>query len=106
MEGRKRFMNEYLQYPTAAYGSVPSFQNYEEEVAFWDSHDITEFTEETVPINVQSTPGLTRQLMIRLDEETDLTLESMAQAEHIKKSTLARKIIKMWLHEQKERNAS
>src|SRR5690348_10331101 len=99
-------MSKYLNYPTPAYGSVPSFQNYEEEVTFWDSHDITEFTEETVPVNVRSTPGLTKQLMIRLDEETDHTLEVMAEAEDIKKSTLVRKIVKLWLREQKERNAS
>ncbi len=99
-------MNEYLKYPTPAHGSIPSFRNYEEEVAFWDSHDITEFTEETVPVNVRSTPGLTKQLMIRLDEETDRTLEAMAAAEDIKKSTLIRKIIKTWLRQQQERHAS
>src|SRR5260370_36636591 len=106
MEGKKRTMSKYLHYPTPAYGSVPSFQSYEEEAAFWDNHDITEFTKETVPVNVRSTPALTRQLMIRLDEETDRTLESMAEAEDIKKSTLVRKIIKLWLREQKERDAS
>jgi len=99
-------MNEYLKYSTPAHGSIPSFQNYEEEVAFWDSHDITEFTEETVPVNVRSTPGLTKQLMIRLDEETDRTLEAIATAEDIKKSTLIRKIIKTWLRQQQERHAS
>jgi predicted HicB family RNase H-like nuclease len=99
-------MNEYLKYPTPAYGSIPSFRNYEEEVAFWDSHDISELTEETVSVNVRSTPRLTKQLMIRLDEETDRTLENMAAAEDIKKSTLIRKIIKTWLRQQQERHAS
>ena len=99
-------MNEYLRYPTPAHGRIPSFRSYEEEVAFWDSHDISEFTEETVPINVRSTSRLTKQLMIRLDEETDRTLENMAAAEDIKKSTLIRKIIKTWLCEQQERHAS
>ncbi|HWS83718.1 MAG TPA: CopG family antitoxin [Ktedonobacteraceae bacterium] len=99
-------MNEYLKYPTPAHGSIPSFQNYEDEVAFWDSHDITEFTEETVPVNVRSTSGLTKQLMIRLDEETDRILEDIAAAEDIKKSTLIRKIIKTWLRQQQERPAS
>ena len=99
-------MNEYLRYPTPAHGRIPSFRNYEEEVAFWDSHDISEFTEETVPVNVRSTSRLTKQLMIRLDEETDRTLENMAAAEDIKKSTLIPKIIKAWLREQQERHAS
>lgn len=99
-------MSKYLNYPTPAHGSMPSFQNYEEEAAFWDSHDITEFTEETVPVNVRSTPGLTKQLMIRLDAETDHALEAIAAKEDIKKSTLVRKIIKTWLHEQQEGQAS
>jgi hypothetical protein len=99
-------MSNYLNYPTPAHGSIPSFQNYEEEVAFWDSHDITEFTEETVPVNVRSTPGLTKQLMIRLDAETDHALEAIAAREDIKKSTLVRKIIKTWLCEQQEGQAS
>ncbi len=99
-------VNEYVKYPTPAHGSIPSFQNYEEEVAFWDSYDITEFTEETVPVNVRSTSGLTKQLMIRLDEDTDRALESIAAAEDIKKSTLIRKIIKTWLRQKQERHAS
>jgi hypothetical protein len=99
-------MNDNLKYPTPAHGSIPSFQNYEEEVSFWDSHDITDFTEETVPVNVHSTPRLTKQLMIRLDEETDRTLEDIAATEDIKKSTLIRKIIKTWLRQQQERHAS
>ena len=99
-------MNEHLKYPTSAHGSIPSFQNYEEEVAFWGSHDITDFTEETVPVNMRSTPRLTKQLMIRLDEETDCMLEDIAAVEDIKKSTLIRKIIKTWLRQQQERHAS
>jgi len=99
-------MSEYLEYPTPARGSIPSFQNYEEEARFWDTHDFTDFTEETQPVNVRSTSGLTRQLMIRLDEETDRTLEAIATEEDIKKSTLVRKIIKAWLRQQQERHAS
>jgi hypothetical protein len=79
-------MKEYLKYPAPAHGNIPSFQNYEEEVAFWDSHEITDFTEETVPVNVRSTPRLTRQLMI----ETDRTLEDIAAVEYIKKSKCIR----------------
>jgi hypothetical protein len=44
--------------------------------------------------------------MIRLDEETDRTLEAIAVEEDIKKSTLVRKIIKIWLRQQQERHAS
>jgi hypothetical protein len=47
------------------------------------------------------------QLMIRLDEETDHTLEVIAAEEDLKKATLVRKILKAWLHQQQaERHAS
>ena len=99
-------MSEYVNYPTPAHGNIPSFQNYEEEARFWDTHDFTELTQETQPVNVRSTPGLTKQLMIRLDAETDHALEAIAAKEDIKKSTLVRKIIKTWLREEQEHYAS
>lgn len=35
------------EYPTQAHGSIPAFHSYEEEVAFWDTHSIADFTHET-----------------------------------------------------------
>lgn len=101
-------MNETPEYPTLAHGTIPSFQNYEDEACFWDTHDFTDFSQETpisqCPIN-SSTAGLTKQRMIRLDEETDHTLEVIAA--DIKKATLVRKILRAWLHQQQaERHAS
>src|SRR5579864_1200490 len=34
------------EYPTEAHGSIPAFNSYEEEANFWDTHSITDFTEE------------------------------------------------------------
>jgi hypothetical protein len=99
-------MSETLKYPTPAHGNIPSFQSYEEEARFWDTHDFTDFSKETQPVNVRSTSGLTKQLMIRLDEETDHILEAIAAEEDMKKSALVRKILKAWLHQQRERHAS
>lgn len=31
------------RYPTQPYGSIPTFQGEEEEAAFFDTHDFTEF---------------------------------------------------------------
>lgn len=38
-----RRTEEELGYPTEASGRIPSFSNREEEPAFWDTHDGTEF---------------------------------------------------------------
>jgi hypothetical protein len=42
-----------LGYPTEARGRIPSFANVEEEAAFWDTHDFTDFPEESSPVRLQ-----------------------------------------------------
>ncbi|MEO8972687.1 MAG: PQQ-binding-like beta-propeller repeat protein [Ktedonobacteraceae bacterium] len=37
-------------YPTAAHGTIPSFNSYEEEAKFWDTHSISDFKNETKPV--------------------------------------------------------
>jgi hypothetical protein len=39
-------------YPIPAHGKIPSFTSAEEEAAFWDTHDITDFIEGTSPVSV------------------------------------------------------
>jgi len=41
-----------LGHPTPAQGKIPAFQSIEEEAAFWDTHDVTDFIEDTTPIEV------------------------------------------------------
>lgn len=54
-----------LGYPPKAQGRIPSFANVEEETAFWDTHDFTDFLEKSVP--VQITVG--QELAERLRQE-------------------------------------
>ncbi len=42
-----------LGYPTEAHGKIPAFSSIEEEAAFWDTHDTTEFSEEWTPVEVK-----------------------------------------------------
>ena len=46
-----------------------------------------------------------KQLMFRVDEQTDKDLDRLAEERGMKKATLVRKIIKDWVRDQ-ERNAS
>jgi len=41
-----------LGYPTEAHGRIPAFHSIEEEAAFWDTHDFTDFLEESWPVEV------------------------------------------------------
>jgi hypothetical protein len=54
-----------LGYPTEAHGRIPAFANFEEEATFWDTHDLTNFMEESRPVLI--TVG--RELAARLSDE-------------------------------------
>lgn len=90
------------KYPTKAHGPIPAFSSYEEEAEWWDIHDTgaPEFEGVFTPVEVRSTRNYTKQLMFRVDEETDSELERIAEERGMKKATLVRKVVKDWLREQ------
>ena len=78
------------EYPTEAHDSIPAFNSYEEEATFWDTHSITDFTEETEAVQVRTTRGLSANVQVRFDAETDHELETLARERGMKKATLIR----------------
>src|SRR5260370_7149743 len=82
-------------YPTQAHGSIPAFNSYEEEAAFWDTHSTTDFTNETEAVKVSATRGLSANVQVRFDPDTAHELQPLAPHRAIKKSTL----IRMWVLE-------
>lgn len=99
---------EYMgpDYPTQAHGSIPAFTSYEEEANFWDTHSITDFTDETEPVNVRSTRGLSENVQVRFDTETDRKLDVLAHERGMKKATLIRTWVLERLHQDHNRHAS
>jgi CopG antitoxin of type II toxin-antitoxin system len=57
-----------LGYPTPARGRIPAFHSLEEEAAFWDTHDVTDFAEESTPVQVNVGQELAERLTLRLDQ--------------------------------------
>lgn len=49
---QKNYTEEELGYPTEPSGRIPSFANRDEEAAFWDTHDLTEFDDEARPVEI------------------------------------------------------
>ncbi|HET9920929.1 MAG TPA: CopG family antitoxin [Ktedonobacteraceae bacterium] len=94
------------QYPTQAHGTIPSFKSYEEEAKFWDTHDITDFLNETEPVHVRTTRGLTENVQVRFDKETDSELEILARERGMKKATLIRTWVLERLRQDRNRHAS
>lgn len=98
----KNFSDEELGYPTKAHGRIPSFANRDEEAAFWDTHDITEFAgEELKPVKVTIGPELSNRLTVRLDTADRVELAKRARTLGVGPSTLAR----MWLKERLRQEA-
>lgn len=91
-----------LGYPTQADGQIPSFANRDEEAAFWDTHDVTQFVgQELQPVELTIGGELAERLTLRLDQADRQELQRRARAKGVGPSTLAR----MWLKERLRQEA-
>lgn len=78
---RRNYTDRELGYPTETYGRIPSFANREEEAAFWDTHDLTEFDSVVLhPIEVTIGGDLAERLTVRLDQDDRQELQRLAKA--------------------------
>ncbi len=76
---------------------IPQFKNYEEEANFWDTHEFTEFEDETEDVDIVFELNKPRDetLIVRLQKDFKEKLEKVARSKGLNVSTLAR----MWLLE-------
>ncbi|HRW08771.1 MAG TPA: CopG family antitoxin [Caldilineaceae bacterium] len=77
---------------------LPIFVNEQEEAEFWDTHDSTEFLDETEPVETQFVDQRTtkKQITIRLEPATIEQLKRVARTKGIGYQTL----IRLWVTEQ------
>ncbi len=94
------------EYPTEAHGSIPAFNSYEEEANFWDTHSTADFTNETEAVKVHATRGLSANVQVRFEPETDHELEVIARERGMKKATLIRTWVLDRLRQERNRHAS
>lgn len=85
-------MTTKLNQPTS---KIPDFGSREEEAAFWDTHDFTEFLDETRPVKLRIGKQLSEGLTVRLNHQDRQELERRAGELGIGPSTLVR----MWIQE-------
>ena len=64
---------------------IPKFASEQEESDFWDTHDLTEFWDETTPVDIQFRDVRPRKTLIslRLEEETIARLKAVAHGRGI-----------------------
>lgn len=80
---------------------IPEFKTYKEEANFWDTHDITDFEDETKNVDIVFELDKPRDetLILRLQKNFKKRLEYIARSKGLNVSTLAR----MWLMEKAQR---
>ena len=80
---------------------IPNFKTYAEEANFWDTHDITDFEDETKEVDIVFELDKPRDetLILRLQKDFKKRLEYIARSKGLNVSTLAR----MWLMEKAQK---
>ena len=76
---------------------IPQFKNDQEEAEFWDTHDSTDFLDDTEPVDevfVDNRP-LKKQISLRLDEYAIQQLKVVAEGKGLGYQTM----IRMWVME-------
>ena len=79
---------------------IPEFKSYAEEAEFWDTHDITEFEDETHPVEVHFIKPSSESVQVLFDPDINRKLEMFAKAAGINKSVLIRNWVMERLQEQ------
>jgi hypothetical protein len=81
--------------PQPTTSRIPQFATREEEAAWWDTHDITDYLDELKPVRARFAKNLSEGLTVRLDPETMHELREQAKRQGIGPTTL----IRMWVME-------
>lgn len=93
-----------LGYPTEAHGRIPAFQDIEEEAAFWDTHDFTDFTAESTPVRITFGDAISERLVLRLGRDDLAALARQAKATGTTPTALAETWLTDRLHQDQDQD--
>lgn len=81
---------------------IPKFKTYDEEANFWDTHEITEFEDETEDVEIIFELNKPRDetIILRVQKDIKDKMDRLARVRGLNLSTLAR----MWLMEKLQEN--
>jgi hypothetical protein len=57
-----------FEYPTPAVGKIPVFHSVEEEAEFWDTHDFTDFLDESSAVEISVSGDFRERVARRIAE--------------------------------------
>lgn len=91
---------------TPTKSKIPAFKSIEEEAAFWDTHDTTDYEDEFKPVKMRVIKPLEHIFSVRLDSKTLTTLQHQADRKGMGTATLIRMLVKEGLEELKTRQVN
>lgn len=62
-----------FDYPTPAVGKIPAFHSIEEEAEFWDTHDFTDFLDESSLAEISVSGELRERIARNRDAEAKMS---------------------------------
>lgn len=68
---------------TADVSGVPTFASYEEEAAFWDTHDLSDYWDEATPVVLHVRRKLIEAVTVQMSPDTVQDLRERAEAQGI-----------------------
>ena len=74
---------------------IPEFSSYEEEAEFWDTHDLTDYWDDSKPTQIHIGGQLSEGILVRLDDDTLVRLQETATAQGVAPT----KLVRTWIHE-------
>ena len=95
-----------LGYPTEPFGQIPAFRDIEEEAAFWDTHEVTDYDDEGWSVRLIADAEFEAQLNDRLAPKERQALAEQARERDMAPSALATAWLKDRLRQELEKKAS
>ena len=84
---------------------IPAFKDRQEEAAWWDSHDVTDYLDELNPTQVNVADGLSEAVTINLDAPAIRSLQVLAREQGLDSTALVTAWVMERLQAETERAA-
>lgn len=84
---------------------IPEFKSVQEEAAFWDTQDTTDFEDEFKPVTVRVAKPLDHIFSVRFDRKTLSELQQQADKKGTGTATLIRMLVKEGLEDLRARQS-
>jgi len=78
---------------------IPDFTNYEAMAAFWETHDLAEYWDQTEPAEFEIAPQARRQFLVAVDRNLLLRIQQIARVRGVTTESLVNLLLEQRLQD-------